>query len=223
MFQSTHSLRSATFRGYRGKLDAKVSIHALLAECDLPVINFFSVAGGFNPRTPCGVRRQIPAYRSEGVRFQSTHSLRSATFSIVFYKLQDKVSIHALLAECDRPISHTIFIAGRFNPRTPCGVRLFIRPPLHLVTKFQSTHSLRSATPRKLSFSECKAVSIHALLAECDLPFLVVATSYTGFNPRTPCGVRPICRIGLPGFSPFQSTHSLRSATFRSCMLSSTT
>ena len=35
------------------------------------------------------------------MRFQSTHSLRSATFFIHRYYLTPAVSIHALLAECD--------------------------------------------------------------------------------------------------------------------------
>ena len=34
MFQSTHSLRSATVKGFEVICEARVSIHALLAECD---------------------------------------------------------------------------------------------------------------------------------------------------------------------------------------------
>ena len=61
------------------KLGAGVSIHALLAECDSGTGSLGAVVSGFNPRTPCGVRR--PALRSPGSTspFQSTHSLRSAT------------------------------------------------------------------------------------------------------------------------------------------------
>ena len=80
----------------------KVSIHALLAECDLFCGQSCAVSDGFNPRTPCGVRRACASSHCShatgfnprtpcGVRpqdcpphkltrlFQSTHSLRSAT------------------------------------------------------------------------------------------------------------------------------------------------
>ena len=57
------------------------------------------------------------------------------------------VSIHALLAECDS-------IGNR---------------PACLVSQFQSTHSLRSATEELGLIAALATVSIHALLAECDI------------------------------------------------------
>ena len=57
------------------------------------------------------------------------------------------VSIHALLAECDLLMSGMMDnLINGFNPRTPCGVRLFICHYFFSVEPFQSTHSLRSAT-----------------------------------------------------------------------------
>ena len=106
MFQSTHSLRSAT------------------------VIS--------NPGTV------------EGTQFQSTHSLRSAT---VFTARPGKViivSIHALLAECDRNLTKTGIKKLGFNPRTPCGVRPMPQSVQVWTRRFQSTHSLRSATAPNL-------------------------------------------------------------------------
>ena len=167
-----------------------VSIHALLAECDPqckrkgpPPRSFnprtpcgvrLHTQGekpgpySFNPRTPCGVRRCWTYTRRRWMRFQSTHSLRSAT-------RQHRIHLQALW--------------------------------------FQSTHSLRSATkPGEQSvFMAC--VSIHALLAECDLflPFWIPA--FPGFNPRTPCGVRRCWTYTRRRWMQFQSTHSLRSAT----------
>ena len=79
MFQSTHSLRSATLYRYCNVIDYTVSIHALLAECDSSAAaDAFSVPG-FNPRTPCGVRRSTSIPADTLSAFQSTHSLRSAT------------------------------------------------------------------------------------------------------------------------------------------------
>ena len=78
------------------------------------------------------------------------------------------VSIHALLAECDRQTFSTWLPPTGFNPRTPCGVRQIGRLALAGYKKFQSTHSLRSATKRKAVACRVQKVSIHALLAECD-------------------------------------------------------
>ena len=148
-----------------------------------------------------------------------------------------RVSIHALLAECDEDDAPAPQDHEGFNPRTPCGVRLrCISSGLNSYL-FQSTHSLRSATEEMIAPNSCSPVSIHALLAECDLPRLKPDPRTTCFNPRTPCGVRRAVwhtPSRPPGFNPrtpcgvrhplnldptkslqFQSTHSLRSATIK--------
>ena len=172
----------------------EVSIHALLAECD-------------------GRRSSHPAHHP---RFQSTHSLRSATITKPLNLADRQVSIHALLAECDlrqfagKNVSIKVSIHAllaecdiadaavgpsldSFNPRTPCGVRPVLTVQMTVKDGFQSTHSLRSATINKPS----------------------TPTAMPGFNPRTPCGVRPSTRPEKLKQSWFQSTHSLRSATHR--------
>ena len=124
MFQSTHSLRSATILlstfslGYMVSIHAllaecdlngqlqpifcePVSIHALLAECDPPCQRYKIVIQSFNPRTPCGVRLGFLALLTIHHEFQSTHSLRSATVPDMEEYHIERVSIHALLAECD--------------------------------------------------------------------------------------------------------------------------
>ena len=79
-----------------------------------------------------------------------------------------QVSIHALLAECDPLRRRRLFRSGCFNPRTPCGVRLINGGNPGTLKKFQSTHSLRSATILPTGEIATLIVSIHALLAECD-------------------------------------------------------
>ena len=145
MFQSTHSLRSATyyegaglyayivsihallaecdFFVHRYYLTPAVSIHALLAECDFPGLSLHLSPACFNPRTPCGVRPGRAC---------------------------------------------AIVSANSFNPRTPCGVRRLRVVPLQPCNGFQSTHSLRSATVSASRMRDRTPVSIHALLAECD-------------------------------------------------------
>ena len=145
---------------------------------------------GFNPRTPCGVRPHQCGGIFPGAQFQSTHSLRSATFPFGIENVQQVVSIHALLAECDYIVNVNVNVPCGFNPRTPCGVRPITRKQADMPILFQSTHSLRSAT-RVLSFplEPTKFQSTHSLRS---------ATGRSrreprhceGFNPRTPCGVR---------------------------------
>ncbi len=190
-----------------------VSIHALLAECDVRLWLISRFLYSFNPRTPCGVR-PLPFWKPYApLRFQSTHSLRSAT-KPDSYRLSDiPVSIHALLAECDGKNGRTLRRMFGFNPRTPCGVRPGLVDIEQMVKEFQSTHSLRSATSDFIGQLFPFWVSIHALLAECDPQFAIIANFFSCFNPRTPCGVRLIQVCFQHGMDLFQSTHSLRSAT----------
>ena len=140
----------------------------------------------FNPRTPCGVRHTGTGGFLLRTKFQSTHSLRSATPPAFSKIILSPVSIHALLAECDPRWAGTDHCMPRFNPRTPCGVRL------------------------GFTFVDCEdeRVSIHALLAECDDTFLLHPNVRGGFNPRTPCGVRPFIMLVAGPFLPV-SIHAL--------------
>ena len=85
-------------------LRSTISIHALHAECDLVWEILATVPEtNFNPRTPCGVRHEkegeINGFRR---RFQSTHSMRSATATNGYRVWNGVISIHALHAECDQ-------------------------------------------------------------------------------------------------------------------------
>ena len=100
-----------------------VSIHALLAECDVFRSPLLPYPRSFNPRTPCGVRRFSFTATTLPPQFQSTHSLRSATALEDLDMIDVWVSIHALLAECDPGVPGVQNVPHGFNPRTPCGVR----------------------------------------------------------------------------------------------------
>ena len=124
-----------------------ISIHAPRAGCDVVFTGKAALGLYFNPRTPCGVRRLVPAKPpSAGVisihapragcddtfssvsfnfsTFQSTHPVRGATDAAGIWKNPQQISIHAPRAGCD-PAGHRPFLTWRnFNPRTPCGVRL---------------------------------------------------------------------------------------------------
>ena len=193
-FQSTHSLRSATYRPRAWPALRKVSIHALLAECDSASWVGVSRIFGFNPRTPCGVRLSCGflnflrlLFRTPcGVRrnwrrcagtilqFQSTHSLRSATIRPSLFRHLNFVSIHALLAECD-----------------------------WLLLESKMFH----------------VVSIHALLAECDSGKDSMVPIRHCFNPRTPCGVRlrPTLYIATQQSKSYFAPTSLKRPSLHGC------
>ena len=123
--------------------------------------------------------------------FQSTHSLRSATWPGA--ACRKAPSGFNPRTPCGVRLFQRFGGSGftGFNPRTPCGVRRQGHDAPGLIKRFQSTHSLRSATEAMPSRPINVTVSIHALLAECDLSAVV----------------------GVSIREPFQSTHSLRSAT----------
>ena len=190
MFQSTHSLRSATLVVLLFSIRDIVSIHALLAECDGQAVRNIPIPVRFNPRTPCGVRQET------ALTLAITGSFNPRTPCGV---------------RREKPL--TPVAMNRFNPRTPCGVRHTIVSYSASGTLFQSTHSLRSATGGRRTPPGLLRVSIHALLAECDPRNIHKPLPGKCFNPRTPCGVRQSCPPGNLPPSLFQSTHSLRSAT----------
>ena len=174
MFQSTHSLRSATIRQRSTACMPPVSIHALLAECDTQeakpkafwivsihallaecdIFDAFVLEGGVwfqstHSLRSATVRQALSSGQPR--QFQSTHSLRSATPDVLRLVDMQEVSIHALLAECDQAHRAHAGGAGCFNPRTPCGVRRVPGVGDEAALAFQSTHSLRSATVRVLT------------------------------------------------------------------------
>ena len=167
-FQSTHPLRGATNKPIKNLRFTKISIHAPLAGCDKQANKKLAVYKNFNPRTPCGVRRERPLCDGHhidfnprtpcGVRpyssapivnfciFQSTHPLRGATPPAAAVCPDHAISIHAPLAGCDR--DEIVYSGAGWS--------------------FQSTHPLRGATKRGEALIRGVTISIHAPLAGCD-------------------------------------------------------
>ena len=125
------------------------------------------------------------------------------------------ISIHAPLARCDLEALGQQQSGLNFNPRTSCEVRHKVLVLLPIDIKFQSTHLLRGATcqcgihallpvyfnprtscevrheiPKKDNRND--AISIHAPLARCDLPYWHIWHIWQYFNPRTSCEVRQL-------------------------------
>ena len=168
-FQSTRPMRGATHPFTSSCRDRSVSIHAPHAGRDAhPAV----IGGGrrcFNPRAPCGARPRLSGRR------------------------------HRL---------------SRFNPRAPCGARPRLICSVRMMPSFQSTRPMRGATydpSRKCAYhhvsihaphagrdiltrltSEYCFVSIHAPHAGRDLHPSSCRVQRPCFNPRAPCGARPV-------------------------------
>ncbi len=163
-----------------------ISIHAPRAGCDSTAQAGFVGWINFNPRTPCGVRR-------EGIRYE---------------KADGEISIHAPRAGCDRVCAGGVSERFDFNPRTPCGVRRAMCAMVALSHSFQSTHPVRGATtPLKVNHGASRFQSTHpvrgATLEFCGNIHAI------NFNPRTPCGVR-LEKSGYHGADTDISIHAPR-------------
>ena len=127
----------------------EISIHALLAESDAPDQRAAHGTSDFYPRSPCGERPGTatpPRRRKHG--FLSTLSLRRAT-SLSSTALHTALFLSTLsLRRATAGRQCGARAAGYFYPRSPCGERLY------------DTYA------KVLRVN----ISIHALLAESDIP-----------------------------------------------------
>ena len=80
---------------------------------------------------------------------------------------------------------------GRFNSRTPGGVRLYLLPSFHILSAFQFTHPGRGATSTNVS-GVSSIVSFNSRTPGGVRLIRVLRRILTGlsFNSRTPGGVR---------------------------------
>ena len=81
----------------------------------------------FYPRSPCGERHTSGATHRILRAFLSTLSLRRATVGQNRLRQKLAISIHALLAESDHPVSVLVGVVENFYPRSPCGERPLCR------------------------------------------------------------------------------------------------
>ena len=123
------------------------------------------------------------------------------------------VSIHAPREGCDGLTIETTKRPTRFNSRTPGGVRRAAPSLTAIPGAFQFTHPGRGATYSSYRFTREEKVSIHAPREGCDPRFMLsdetniqfqfthpgrgatgsalsCCPSHSGFNSRTPGGVR---------------------------------
>ena len=125
----------------------RISIHALLAESDRRAHVAAEARSQF--LSTLSLRRATTAISApkKSQKFLSTLSLRRATADNAAREEEhSSISIHALLAESDRPKLSGIARHTYFYPRSPCGERLWVLRKVPILSIFLSTLSLRRAT-----------------------------------------------------------------------------
>ena len=149
-FQSTHPLRGAT--GRRVDFIAPPLYFNPRTPCGVRLQSVnpsIQVQRDFNPRTPCGVRQCHPSCTQTGCPISIHAPLAGCDLFASPFGVTSSISIHAPLAGCDttkdtdsatneqfqstHPLRGATLIrtscriqTTNFNPRTPCGVRLFL-------------------------------------------------------------------------------------------------
>ena len=178
--------RLSTYR-HQGRQNP-ISIHALLAESDLRVLDGSksSIEISIHALLAESDVDEIP-YQGQVDQFLSTLSLRRAT-PVKTVKIGENLIFLSTLSL--RRATHFIpnkgTLRNNFYPRSPCGERRQSREK-----------------PR-----QTRTISIHALLAESDCRAGISESRYRHFYPRSPCGERP--NDAINGCNPdFISIHAL--------------
>ena len=116
-----------------------------------------TLSKNFNPRAPCGARRQGGQVADNGIGFQPTRPLRGATLPRLGGSDRTaQISTHAPLAGRDTFQARLFRHLQHFNPRAPCGARRYNRKGVYCSTIFQPTRPLRGATAIRLTNSRGK-------------------------------------------------------------------
>ena len=145
--------------------------------------------------------------------FLSTLSLRRATARRDSRQQPAGISIHALLAESDSAPRFAPTASRNFYPRSPCGERQRAEIRANSQQEFLSTLSLRRATFSGSDSPSSKYISIHALLAESDVSFMLYDTSSLIFLSTLSLRRATSVLWMAPSRLLFLSTLSLRRAT----------
>ena len=215
LFLSTLSLRRATINLTNQTNLPNISIHALLAESDIAIMdNIIFVPGflstlslrratrgkvtneydrnDFYPRSPCGERRLLKnnIFFHHSL-FLSTLSLRRATYTDLDSRYGALISIHALLAESDyrqdaKSENQSISIHALLAESDLAGPS----GPAFLFNFYPRSPCGERHPARPTASTGATKISIHALLAESDQSSSGLNIRCIHFYPRSPCGER---------------------------------
>ena len=88
-------------------------------------------------------------------------------------------------------LSRVLAAKENFNPRAPCGARLDLPSQHGKIEAFQSTRPVWGATSTAVTCRISCAISIHAPRVGRDAAGQASHGCGSNFNPRAPCGARP--------------------------------
>ena len=192
-FQSTRPMRGATGATDPIVLELVFQSTRPMRGATVPIQAFEAGPDDFNPRAPCGARRD------EALIVACLHN----------------ISIHAPHAGRDRPACpRSTGIARDFNPRAPCGARR----EKHESDSSQRTISIHAPHAGRDCRGLCPGTT-HPYFnprAPCGArlcPAAPCGRHAAHFNPRAPCGARPLKADLLRMTREFQSTRPMRGAT----------
>ena len=169
---SIHAPRAGsdlTTAALRGDEEA-ISIHAPRAGSDWTGSKHTTTKGDFNPRSPCGERRNIGRCNKVDLLFQSTLPVRGATLNRSYQVPPSLISIHAPRAGSDFFVLRQIVLGLGISIHAPrAGSDGATARGRRCGRVFQSTLPVRGATTYQALSKEYRE----------------------DFNPRSPCGERP--------------------------------
>ena len=99
--------------------------------------------------------------------------------------LQIVISIHTVLADCDKRTFTKTRISADFNPHSPRRLWLGSANAYKTITLFQSTQSSQTVTWLLMGWNIIPAISIHTVLADCDLFRLFHSLLHNGISIHT--------------------------------------
>ena len=140
----------------------------------------------FNPRSPCGERRDRDSASCSTRRFQSTLPVWGATMAELDVVAPVIISIHAPRVGSDSKTILLTWISVYFNPRSPCGERPEALCPPYSTKPFQSTLPVWGATGGYPQGNQGFSISIHAprVGSDCFCPCLQIR--WRGFQSTLP-------------------------------------
>ena len=184
-------MRGATDRRPRTADRVSISIHAPHAGRDNLRMRSTVPNQHFNPRAPCGARRN----------------------SCILSKISHHFNPRAPCGARRTPISSIRRRESDFNPRAPCGARR--REYRRCDGVHISIHAPHAGRDDILClfFLVATNISIHAPHAGRDSRGMDLKSRLEYFNPRAPCGARRINVKIVDELILFQSTRPMRGAT----------
>ena len=190
VFQPTRPLRGATPAPAEPAQNITISTHAPLAGRDCSVRDSYHKFFIFQPTRPLRGATVDDSFRKDLFEI-STHAPLAGRDVLRLLALRAEViSTHAPLAGRDLVVEHFKPLAD-ISTHAPLAGRDVLHHLCHLVFD----------------------ISTHAPLAGRDITNLCRTLLRMDFNPRAPCGARPVLIRGLDHTAQFQPTRPLRGAT----------